>query len=218
MGTLTFSVVISATSEEERVKTIIKVSGVVRPSQNVLSLLFGDFNFTEYLHDRFQKSSGGWSGLSNSKTRESFSSHLRSKLGFEEWAQDQMTCETGIVCSRIDRFYCNQHICEQLGKRMECSALPFPLELSAHRPLHFMKSSTTARKDEHLRVLSLSCIEHSLFPKFVKEEYERDLIRFPLCPAVDRLSLLKRSMRKACRRIQRLTDHHEALVTEENCQ
>ena len=129
----------SANSREEREESIRKISRKISAAEQVMSFIFGDFNFTEHECDRFQKQSGQWSGQTN-KPETRLWRDLCGRGGFAEWAQEHMTCDTGIVQSRIDRAYCNQHLAEQLNKHLSCVALPWVSGLSAHRPLRFSRT------------------------------------------------------------------------------
>ena len=55
-------VYLHATSIEERNNSMQKISAMVRPRHQALTVLTGDFNFTEHLHDRWCKEKSAFTG------------------------------------------------------------------------------------------------------------------------------------------------------------
>ena len=69
--------------------------------QSAHSLFVGDFNFVHAAADHYVKDSGVWSMGDSKVVDEAWQRHIGS-MGIHEWAQDLLTCETGITISRID--------------------------------------------------------------------------------------------------------------------
>ena len=139
-------VYLSATDAGARSESIHALASSTRPADKVLSCVFGDFNFTEHSRDRFSKTSGSFTGAHDGSNARDWKSKMGDLLGFHEWEQNEHTHENGLVRSRLDRFYLNQHLTHQIQKHSECVALPFPLGLSDHRPISFARR--TPRKDK----------------------------------------------------------------------
>ena len=125
--------------EKARTDSIRRIAEQFSRQSDALSVMFGDFNFTSDLHDRFQKHSGKWSGDTNAENASALVNQICNPFGVSEWGQPEHTCEIGIVRSRIDRVYANQHVVDQLDRQLECGALSFPYGLSAHRPVSFAR-------------------------------------------------------------------------------
>eukprot|EP00973_Karenia_brevis_P019279 2643783-Karenia_brevis.AAC.1 len=196
---------LSATATEGRIESIERMSSNIACKSEVTSLVFGDFNFTEHKLDRFQKNAGQWSGHNNRGETLAWNRSMVLKHGFAEWEQDQMTCETGVVLSRIDRVYCNQHVAEQLDRQLVCTTLPPSMGLSAHRPLHFAKLQPQSRDAQILRPLPASAIQHPDFERLVGEHYDMQLRGHPDAKPLQRLGLLKLAFRRAAATIRLLS-------------
>ena len=86
-----------------------------RPTSNnwMLLLMIACFNFVEQQNDRFVKRSLSWSLGDDAGVAAQWRILLK-KHGIAEWFQPHLTCETGIVLSRLDRIYSNLHVSHQL--------------------------------------------------------------------------------------------------------
>ena len=121
-----------------RQKTIRKIVAKMHPRDQVLSIMAGDFNFVEHQRDRVTLATGNWSGSTDIIEAKTFQDNIAG-LGLHEWDQPNYTCEAGGAMSRIDRFYCNQHISFQLDKQCSCSVLEWDKSISTHRAISFAR-------------------------------------------------------------------------------
>ena len=207
---------LSATSTEERVSSIQTMSLYISPRAEVTSFVFGDYNFTIHEKDRLQKASGEWSGLSNRREGNQWNESMFQRHGLVEWQQELMTCETGLVYSRIDRIYCNQHVSDNLNRHFYAAALPPASPLSAHRPLQFAKLPMWERSyDNREKPLPVSLVADSAFARLVEEHFAMQLQGNVHANAYDRLGLLKRSMRRACCSIRCSNQFREVVSVDE---
>ena len=127
-----------------RQRTIRKIVAKMHPRSQVLSIMAGDFNFVEQLRDRVTLSTGNWSGANDIVEAKTFKDNIAG-LGLHEWDQPNYTCEAGGAMSRIDRFYCNQHLSFQLDKQCSCSVLEWDKSTSTHRAICFARRTPPQR-------------------------------------------------------------------------
>ena len=153
-------------------------------------------------YDRFQKATGLWSGDTNAKNRDTFDGSLAQPFSLTEWAQPNHTCETGIVRSRLDRFYCNQHLADQLDCQLECVALDFPYQLSAHRPISFARRHCKRSADAS-PPLQVWTISHEAWAPIVKETFSQRCRFNPQAKTLQRIQFLKQAMRHASSVVRR---------------
>ena len=118
-----------------------KLAARLNPTDKVLTVMIGDFNFVEEKQDRWDKENGKWTGDKDHQEAIYFHDTIGKPFKLVEWAQPQMTCETAKARSRIDRLYCIQHISHQLDRMCTIHALEWCPELSAHRPISFGRES-----------------------------------------------------------------------------
>jgi hypothetical protein len=117
-----------------QIDCISAISAVLDPLAH--SLILGDFNFVENASDRFIKETATWSLGQDGRVAKAWASKMTSK-GITEWSQDELTCETGICLSRIDRVYSSLHASFAITGRISTTALERPLDISDHRPVSF---------------------------------------------------------------------------------
>ena len=130
--------------------------------------------------------------------------------------QSEHTHENGIVRSRLDRAYFNQHVSLQLQKHCECVALPFPLGLSAHRPISFSRRTPSNNR------WALACapvpssgVEHELFPETVSRIFRARIRDCNTPTEFETLEVLKVSARLAARELSIRHSEREMPTTEE---
>ena len=116
-----------------------RINQSICPSGEVLTLIFGDFNFVEHANDRTCKSTGQPTGTRDSVDAQLFRENVLSKGQLFEIEQEHHTFEGGRALSKLDRVYANWHACEQLDHVIECVAAPWPHRISDHRPVIFAK-------------------------------------------------------------------------------
>ena len=101
------------------------------------------------------------------------------QLGLVDWFQPNHICETGVVLSRTDRVYVNQHLVVQLDKKNECIVIRVPDKLSDHSLLAF--SRRTAVKSKITKApIPRWALEHPEYPSRVQGEYATLLHLHPL--------------------------------------
>ena len=132
-------------SRLQKLNTRQKISYTVRPKDEALSVISGDFNFVENAEDRWGMNAEDFPGQNNANNANFFKSELRHKHGFHEWEQAFFTCDAGGARSRIDRMYSNQHVSFQIDHNCSCSALEWDFELSRHRAISFSRQSPVPR-------------------------------------------------------------------------
>ena len=138
-----------ATYSEERKQAVLEISNNVFPKEEVLSLMAGDFNFVENVHDRLCTSSGELTGNKDSTEADFFKNHLREEHSFQEWEQSHFTYEVDNARSRIDRMYSNQHVAYQLDRHISCTTLEWDKQLSTHRPISFSRRTPRPKNQEN---------------------------------------------------------------------
>jgi len=151
-GALDIFCVYLATGEESaaasRQSSIQLIGRHVKPKERVLTILAGDWNFVEEKQDRWTTATCEWSGGRDSQETKVFLDHIRNPHGLHEWCQSQYTCDNGGARSRIDRFYINQHLSNQLDKQCSCSVLEWDFHTSRHRALTFTRRTPPAKNRE----------------------------------------------------------------------
>jgi len=130
-----------ATCAAHRKNAIIDIGSHIRPRDEVLTVMAGDFNFVEDERDRYCTLTGDWTGSKDSGEAEVFRDHIRTPHCMYEFEQNHFTCEAGGARSRIDRMYTNQHVSFQLDRHITCNVLEWDKHLSVHRPITFSRTA-----------------------------------------------------------------------------
>jgi hypothetical protein len=142
-GALDIFVIYLATGDSggkmQRAETLRKVAAAMRPREEVLSLIVGDFNFVASARDRFNKQQATWTGQCDEDEQELFSTLIEKEHDMYELEQEHCTHENAFARSRLDRVYTNQHLSEQLDRHSSCAVLDWVSGLSAHRPISFSR-------------------------------------------------------------------------------
>ena len=137
-----------AGSHQLRLTAIRKLGRAIRPHENTLTILLGDWN---HVNDK----EGRWSGTSNAfetngdlQEADLFEELILKPHNMHEAEQEHYTCEVKgpeghKTLSKIDRVYSNQHVSCQLDRCCKTYAREWNTELSTHRPL-----STSRMKSE----------------------------------------------------------------------
>jgi len=128
-------------SSQDRQNAVARLGRRIADKDKVLTIIAGDFNFVETERDRWCIEKGEWTGGKDAVERDFFEEHIRKPHKIHEWEQGHFTCESGGARSRIDRFYCNQHVSLQLDRRCSCSVLEWDKATSVHRPISFARRS-----------------------------------------------------------------------------
>ena len=126
----------------ERASAIQTLARRIRPREEVLTIMLGDWNFAACEKDRLNKATGQWSGLQDKSSSELWLKEIQTPHNFHEFQQPAFTCNVAAARSRIDRVYANNFVADQLDRKYSCVALPWT-ELSSHRPISFARRTPT---------------------------------------------------------------------------
>ena len=129
-----YALYLDPASKSEQSVSILKLARSV--DRRVHSLAAGDFNFVEGEFDRWRKDGSGWSLGADAHVAKLWRENVLSQ-GLREWEQPIHTCETAMVCSRIDRCYSSLHLSHVVTEDIFCHALERLPDISAHRPIEF---------------------------------------------------------------------------------
>ena len=115
---------------------------IIRPPEETLTLIIGDWNFVRVDNDRTQLTEQAW-GRANEESLEhrEWVAELLGPGGFYESRQEEVTHRTSLGASRLDRVYVNPPLASQLYTGWACTALPWETGLSTHRPLQVMRTT-----------------------------------------------------------------------------
>ena len=166
-----FCVYLDDQSSASRRNSFDLINKFLAPPSEVLSLMFGDFNFVEHAHDRTCKTSGQSTGSRDSMDAKLFAERVLQKGKLFEIEQEHHTFEGGRALSKLDRVYANWHACDQLDHTIECVAGTWPHRISDHRPVFFARR-VAKRNYTCLGVekpLPAWTLEHESWPAMVKE-------------------------------------------------
>ena len=104
----------------------------------------------------------------------------------------------------------------QAQKHCECIALPFPLGLSAHRPLSFSRRLPNKHRCElALPPLPIAGVENSLYAARVERIFNARMQDKRDPKEFETLAVLKIAMRAAANELANLPKHREAFTIEE---
>jgi len=123
------------------------------PREKRLSLICGDFNTTVCKEDRWRRGEKSRQDRDANEELE-WSSRVAKPFGLYEIKQEDATYQAFenniLVCrSRIDRFYSNQPISDQLDKEIQCAALEWPpTSVSSHRALVASRCTKESKRQE----------------------------------------------------------------------
>ena len=177
----------------------------LRPPQETLTLVAGDFNWTNHPDDRYRSPAHADNptnvDLADPAADEQEETHWKrctAAAHIHEWWQPNHTFHSTQGTSRIDRIYTNQHAADQQNHTLTCYTLP-RTPLSDHTPLHASRStpaprSTPAMEDWVLR--------HASWPLLTQVCYQDSCLTSPPTSAVEKLARLKKAMWAAARQIQ----------------
>ncbi len=175
-----------------------RISSAIRSKDRVLTLFGGDYNWVPQDIDRRAKSTMLTSGGRNNFDERHFQASLGSRHGFVELHQPEMTHDGPTALSRLDRFYLNHHLVEQIDRDLQSVALEWRHDLSHHRAL-FIARRLPAVLDDSLKPISPSVFSHPDFARRCRLNYEDKLQEHPDASKLKRMTLLKDSMRDTAR-------------------
>jgi hypothetical protein len=180
---------------EQRQDMRTAVAAACCPSEEVLSIISGDFNWVAEPAGRVAKVNAEQSGGQDAKEERHWRQVLSLPLQFHELRQDGHTHDSALARSRLDRVYWNQAPSEQLDRQISCAALEWVPRLSAHRAVAFARRRPEQRGPEP-RPLPPHLLRHPDWPMRVATAYhEALLIDDDAEQAIRRLAILKKHIR-----------------------
>lgn len=130
---------------QQRQEIFLGLSQHLRPANTTLTLLGGDFNYVAHPGDRWLKSNATYSPLADHHDESNFQATLATPFSFHEIHQPHATHDCHTSRSKLDRFYINQHLADQLDTTLTCHPLQWNLALSHHRPVSFSRRRAPSR-------------------------------------------------------------------------
>ena len=167
----------------------------------------GDWNFVCDTADRFQKRDVTWTGGPDLPEQDQFVQQFHKERGFQELSQAEYTHDSERGGSRLDCFYNNHTLADQLDRDWGCSALQWVKHISDHRPVSFFRRSRAKREDKD-RPFPSTIFQH---PEWV----ERTAMKYSHLLSQDkgrkeplrRMVLLKEAMTAASENVMKETRH-----------
>ena len=210
-------VYLHASEPKTRMETIRTISKNMSTKERCLSILAGDWNFTTHAHDRYSKTHSTWTGDSQNEEAYSFLTTLVNGKGCQEIFQPLHTHEDGLVRSRIDRVYINQHQSDFLDKDVNSWVGSFPLDLSHHRPLHFHRKTRPPKIncESHSIPIPARALRHSTFRPKLEQLWASWSDQLQHCTPLEQLAELKRAIRITANSILRVAKDIPPVLTED---
>ena len=163
-----------------------RIRASLTPSAVAATVIGGDFNFVVAKGDRRALETMADTGGKDTREEDRWQRRVAKPLGLLEMRQDDMTHHSARSESRLDRIYANFPLIDQLDKVLRMTVLPWRLELSAHMPISFHR--TTAPKKAPNGV-SQAALRHKDFPRRTRLAFLEFLRSAPDADAIDRLVL-----------------------------
>ncbi len=119
----------------------------MRPQQQAVSYLMGDWNFATCHYDRIFNPSYQYTGDNDKEEAKHFVKLLAKPCGFRELAQEEYTFHGGPERwdSRIDRIYSNSHLADVQDKDISCFRTNYKSRISDHSPVAFIVATKHKR-------------------------------------------------------------------------
>ena len=145
-----------------------RIRTFLSPSTVAATVIGGDFKYVVPKGDRRALETMADTGGKDTREEDHWQRRVAKPLGLLEMRQDDMTHHSARSESRLDRIYANFPLIDQLDKVLRMTVLPWRLELSAHRPISFRR--TTAPKKTPNGV-SQAALRHKDFPRRTRLAY-----------------------------------------------
>ncbi len=172
-----------------------RISAAIQSRDRVLTLFGADCNWAPQGADRRAKSTMDATGSRNDMDERHFQATMCQKHGLVELHQPEMTHSGSVSLSRLDRFYLNHHLSEQIDRELQAVALEWRRDISDHRAV-FVARRLPAELDASARPISQSVYSHEDFPRRCKLTYEEKLRECPDASKLKRLVLLKETIKE----------------------
>ena len=173
-----------------------RIAHRIKPRDQVMSLISGDFNYVVHAADRICPSAASNTGGRDHRESSCWRNLIEKPFGFHELFQPEPTYASPDSRSRLDRIYSNQYDTEFMDKSFSCTALNWQPELSRHRPISFRKC-VASHKKEFERPIGDQVLEHPDWPRQVALAWTSLLRDNADASAITKLQLIKRAMRHA---------------------
>ena len=129
--------------------------------------------------------------------------------------QPELTHASDAARSRLDRIYSNHHNSEQLDRQFKAVALEWKHSVSNHRAVLFSR-----QRPQKLIVddkpLSQASVTHEDFPRRVALNYNSKVAEAPHSTDIEKLVMLKTSMREVSTHIDKSSLGHAAAISFED--
>jgi len=146
-----------------------RIGRAMADSRTTLSFVAGDFNWAAQDDDRRSAGSLEHSGHRDHAEERHWDSTVLARREMYEFHQAEYTHRSASARSRLDRFYGNLAVTDQLDRHISVSALEWKRGLSHHRAIGFSKQ--TPVRDNSSGV-SITAIHHKDFPRRVRLEFQ----------------------------------------------
>ena len=108
-----------------------RISAAIKPKGLALTLLGADFNWVTQDSDRRAKAHMDSTGRRDRAEESHFQSACCQRHGLVELHQSEMTHSGCTSMSRLDRFYLNQHLVEQIDRELQAVTLEWRPDMEA---------------------------------------------------------------------------------------
>lgn len=127
----------SGSQSAERQRELQKIEQATVEPKKTVTIMAGVFNFATHTSDRWNGGRKEWIGNGNVQEPQTWSEIMDNWKGLKEIFQQAMTHRHTNARSRLDRFYANHHIADQLHSNFVAAADKWDDGLSNHRPVRF---------------------------------------------------------------------------------
>ena len=114
------------------------------PPNEALTIIIGDWNFVTTQTDRLGFADAKWTDGTDGDEHKEWRNELLDPLSLQEVWQEEVTHQTTLGSSRLDRAYANFHVAEQLYAGWSTTPLPWCKSLSTHRPILVIRRTDSA--------------------------------------------------------------------------
>lgn len=117
-----------AEPERSRIRDSIRTH--LRPQDEALTVIIGDWNFARDRDGIFNADLAEWTGMGDTRDHHNLEEQLLKHFDLVEGRQDEMTHKRSRGLSRVDCLYLNPHLADQACKPWTVAALFCPGDLS----------------------------------------------------------------------------------------
>ena len=195
-GNLDIATIYLPTGNARRERDAIRdrLARKLRPPGSTLTIIIGDWNFTELRTDRLGYEMAEWSAHPETDEHKGWQNIIFTPFRLAEVWQEEMTHHTSLGTSRLDRAYANYNTTEQLYANWSTTALEWCPQLSTHRPILIRRTADT-KPTSAKRTLPAQVTTMDEWPRRVATIHQ-ELLRHEggTSNPIRNLTLLKRAM------------------------